>query len=169
MLTIRLRTAVPGRQQCTAGKLPASQHHCSTCCRVPNWAAGPDQHAGRLDGPHPGWRGLEPRVQAARWRFAVGHVCGGKRSKLAAAAMVGGRSPQLVWRRRRLHHTRPALQEAGPRADPPDDPPATWATPRLAKLTSWPAAWPAVCSSAVQRIKLALLGCLSLRCIQPKY
>ena len=33
--------------------------------------AGPDLHAGRLDGAHPGLRGLDPRVQAARPWLAV--------------------------------------------------------------------------------------------------
>lgn len=39
-------------------------------------AAGPDQHAGRLDGTHSRLRGLDPRVQAARpWLPVGGVVC----------------------------------------------------------------------------------------------
>lgn len=41
--------------------------HAANACKL----AGPDHDARRVDGPHPGFRGLDPSVQAARARLAV--------------------------------------------------------------------------------------------------
>ena len=71
--------------------------------------AGPDHDARRVDGPHPGFRGLDPSVQAARARLAVsvGNMCTAPPSSAPTARGSG----DAMWTASGPAHP-PALQTA---------------------------------------------------------